>query len=70
MTAPAATVEDVFLDTLRETLKTATPEQVAAVALHWAGLPGRVADDARHLIDEEVEYRLAVAHLTELELAR
>ena len=68
--SPAAVVEGVYLTTLAATLRTATDSELADVASHWAALPGHIADDARHLIDEEVEYRLAVAHLTDLEMAR
>ncbi|MEV0805759.1 hypothetical protein [Micromonospora sp. NPDC050200] len=64
MTAPTVEdVEDVFLTTLRATLTTATTDDLAAIAQHWAGLTGHVADTARHLVDAEFETRIAVAHV-------
>ncbi|MEV4521435.1 hypothetical protein AB0J77_14500 [Micromonospora tulbaghiae] len=62
MSAPAAVVEVIVLTHLQESLRTATDADIAAIALHWAALHGHVADTARHLIDEEREYRAALAH--------
>ena len=55
---------------LRRQLADATDEQLAATAAYWAALPGQIAQEHRHLIDEEFEVRLAVARLTTLAVAR
>ncbi|WP_435233324.1 hypothetical protein [Micromonospora aurantiaca (nom. illeg.)] len=47
---------------LRTRLATATPEELAATAAYWAALPGQIAAQCRHLIDEEFEVRQAVQH--------
>ena len=47
---------------LRQQLTTATGEQLAATAAYWAALPGRIAAEHRHLIDEEFEVRQAIRH--------
>ncbi|MBM0203229.1 hypothetical protein JNW90_08995 [Micromonospora sp. STR1s_5] len=58
----AAIKANNFAD-LRAQLTTATDDVVKATEAYWAALPGVIAANARHLIDEEIEVRQAVARL-------
>ncbi|MBM0277229.1 hypothetical protein [Micromonospora tarensis] len=57
----AAIKANTFAD-LRTQLTTATDDVVKATEAYWAALPGEIAKNARHLIDEEIEVWQAVAH--------
>ncbi|MGW3808818.1 hypothetical protein [Micromonospora sp. NPDC005113] len=46
----------------RADLKDATDDVVKATEAYWAALPGVIAAQHRHLIDEENEVRHAVKH--------
>jgi hypothetical protein len=58
----ARIVANNFAD-LRTQLKDATPEQPKATEAYWAALDGVIAATHRHLIDEEIEVRQAVARM-------
>ncbi|PWR13660.1 hypothetical protein DKT68_00780 [Micromonospora acroterricola] len=57
----AAIKANNFAD-LRAQLTNATDDVVKATEAYWAALPGVIAAKCRHLIDEEIEVRQAVAH--------
>lgn len=48
------------LRNLQTSLRTIPADQLTHLANRWAALPGRAAAEARHLIDEEMEWRNAV----------
>ncbi|WP_371409776.1 hypothetical protein OG423_14320 [Micromonospora zamorensis] len=53
-------------DNFRVALKNATAEQLTVTQAYWAALPGVIAEQHRHLVDEEFEVRQAVARLNQI----
>lgn len=59
-----------LVEKVSESYTQATDQQLQCAAHHWAVAVGELADTMRHLIDEEQEYRLAVAHEAEAGVGR